>query len=278
MSQTQEPRSIPSHYGRGAVLDSILRALTEAGKDLQRLVPADLAPVDEFHVRGRQATVELAERAALRSGERVLDVGCGLGGSARYLATEHGARVVGVDLTRESVDAAEVLARLTGLAGQVEFREADARALPFADASFDVVWTEHVQMNIADKRVFYSGLARVLAPGGRLVFHDIFQGEGGAPLFPVPWAEDSRMSFLAPQSQVHAILDELGFAIAIWQDLSPPVQAWFESVEKKLESEGPPPLGIHLLMGETASAKVRNLARNFREGRVCAVQAVCVLR
>ncbi len=278
MKQPQDLRSIESHYGRGAILDSILRALTAAGKDLSHLLPADLAPVDEFHVRGRQATVELADLAALRPGERVLDVGCGLGGSVRYLAVEHEVRAVGVDLTKEYIDAAGVLARMVGLAGQVDFQQANACELPFEDASFDVVWTEHVQMNIADKRAFYAGLARVLAPGGRLVFHDIFLGEGGEPGFPLPWAEDSALSFLASQDEVRDILTELGFDIRLWQDISPLSQAWFEAKERSLTNSGTPPLGIHLLMGETAHTKVRNMGRNFREGRISSVQAVCALR
>ncbi len=278
MSHPQDLRSIESHYGRGAVLDGILQALTEAGKDLAHLSPADLAPVDQFHVRGKEATVELARLAALRPGERVLDVGCGLGGSARYLAVEHGVQAVGVDLTKEYLDAAGVLAAMVGLAGQVEFQQANACDLPFENSSFDVVWTEHVQMNIADKPAFYAGLARVLAPGGRLVFHDIFRGEGGEPHYPLPWAEDSQLSFLALQSEVLELLEKLGFAVRLWQDVSRLSQAWFEAADRRLTSAGPPPLGIHLLMGETAQTKVRNMARSFREKRISSVQAVCALR
>jgi len=275
MDNRQDLCSVESHYGRGAVLDGILQALSAAGKDLAHLAPADLAAVDEFHVRGREATTELAALAQLRPGERVLDVGCGLGGSVRYLAVEHGVRAIGVDLTKEYIDAAEVLARMVGLAGQVEFRQASACMLPFEDASFDVVWTEHVQMNIPDKRSFYAGLTRVLAPGGRLVFHDIFQGDGGEPHCPVPWAEQPSINFLASQSEIRNILEELGLTIRYWQDKSLPSQAWFEAADRKLAGSGAPPLGIHLLMGETARTKVRNMAINFREGRITSVQAVC---
>lgn len=176
---------VERHYARDDdILLCIAAALREAGKDPSRLAPADLAPVDEFHIRGRESTVELARRAAPRTGERVLDLGCGLGGSARYLAAEHGCAVTGIDLTHAYVDAARTLTRWVGLDGRVRFEAADALALPFDDASFDLVWTEHVQMNIADKSRLYAEIARVLAPGGRLALHDFLRGTGEPDLSP----------------------------------------------------------------------------------------------
>jgi ubiquinone/menaquinone biosynthesis C-methylase UbiE len=278
MDESGVLRSIEAHYGRGTVLDGILRALAAAGKDLEHLSQADLAPVDQFHVRGHEATLELAALAALQPGERLLDVGSGLGGSVRYLVQAYGVRATGVDLTQEYVDAARALARLAGFDGRVEFRQSNALALPFDDASFDVVWTEHVQMNVADKRAFYAGLSRVLAPRGRLVFHDIFQGPGGAPRFPVPWAEDASMSFLATPEDARALLEEIGFRIEVWRDRSDPAQAWFEASIERLAAAPVLPPGIHLLMGETAPAKIRNMASNLAEGRIRSIQAVCVRR
>jgi len=266
--------SVERHYGRGGILDSILRSLAAMGKDVGALVPADLAPVDQFHIRGREATVELANRASIMPGLSVLDVGCGLGGSVRYLAAERGCRATGADLTPEYVDVATELAKLVGLAGAVEFRQASALALPFGDATFDVVWTEHVQMNIADKRAFYAELARVLVPGGRLVFHDIFQGDGGAPHFPVPWAEERSISFLAPPDAIRTTLEDLGLRILDWEDKTRPSLAWFSAVLERIRTSGPPPLGIHLLMGPTARTKVENIVRNMAEARVAVVQCV----
>jgi ubiquinone/menaquinone biosynthesis C-methylase UbiE len=155
---------VEQHYGRGRILDSIIAALRETGKDLGRLKPEDLGPVDEFHVRGREATVELARRAALKPGSHVLDVGCGLGGSARYLAAEHQCQVTGIDLTQEYVDVANALAGMVGLSDKVACRQASALEMPFDDGTFDVVWTEHVQMNIADKHAFYREIGRVTRP------------------------------------------------------------------------------------------------------------------
>lgn len=208
-----ERSKIEDHYSRGGLLQTILRALPARTAGIPRLGPADLAPVDAFHIRGREATIELAGCGRLTPGLRALDVGCGIGGSARYLACEHDCRVVGVDLTAEYIDVANDLAEMVGLEHVVAFREANALDLPFANATFDIVWTEHVQMNIADKRRFYSEMSRVLVPKGRLFFHDVFQGPAGAPHYPVPWAETEAISFLATPEAVRGVLDNLGFAI-----------------------------------------------------------------
>jgi ubiquinone/menaquinone biosynthesis C-methylase UbiE len=267
-------KQVEHHYGRGEILSSILRALREMGKDVAQLVPADLAPVDEFHIRGREATVELARRANLKSGLQVLDVGCGLGGSARYLAAEHRCRVVGIDLTQEYVDVANALADLVGMKEKVEFHQGSALEIPFGDGSFDVVWTEHVQMNIGDKRAFYAEIARVLAPHGRLLFHDIFQGDGGPLHYPVPWAEDGSISFLASPEAVRQILQEAGFSLLDWEDTSQQSLEWFSAALEKLKLSGPPPLGLHLLMGDSAKAKFANNVRNLTERRIVVIQAV----
>ena len=264
---------VEQHYGRGRILDSILGALREAGKDAARLKPEDLAPVDEFHIRGREATVELARRASLEPGSRVLDVGCGLGGSARYLAAEHQCQVTGIDLTQEYVDVADALAGMVGLSDKVTFRQASALEMPFEDGSFDLVWTEHVQMNIADKRAFYREIARVTRPEGLLLFHDIFRGDGGPLHYPVPWADEPSISFLAAPGEARQILEDLGFIIHNWVDKSEPSLQWFVAAIEKLKVSGPPPLGLHLLMGDTAKTKFENNIRNLRERRFVVYQA-----
>lgn len=269
----QTRQAVESHYGQGKILDLLLNALRAAGKDLDRLRPADLAPVDLFHIRGREATVELAGRATPSPGRRVLDVGCGLGGSARYLAAEWKCHVTGIDLTAEYIEAAKALAELTGLAGVTSFLQGSALDLPFASGSFDIVWTEHVQMNIADKRTFYSEIFRVLVPGGRLLFHDIFQGDGGALYYPVPWAEDSSISFLATPAEALVLLEELGFSILDWQDKSHQSLTWFAAAAEKLKAAAPLPLGMHLLMGGNAACKLANNLRNLAEQRFVVVQA-----
>ncbi len=273
MSDMQQ--SVSSHYGVGKILDTILDALTEMGKDIEALMPSDLAPVDEFHIRGREATVELADRAGITSGLRVLDVGSGLGGSVRYLARERECHAKGLDLTQEYVEVAKSLAKLVGLEGKVDFHQGSALELPFESNSFDVVWTEHAQMNIEDKDRFYSEISRVLKPRGRLAFHDIFQGNEGELHYPVPWAEDDSISFLATLDAVEQMLDRVGLEVRDLEDKSQISQDWFaEVVERMQESRPPPLLGLHLLMGAASEAKFQNQIRNLREGKLVVIQAV----
>jgi ubiquinone/menaquinone biosynthesis C-methylase UbiE len=146
--------------------------------------------------------------------------------------------------------------------------------LPFEDGSFDLVWTDHVQMNIADKRAFYAEIARVLVPHGRLVFHDIFQGTGGPLHFPVPWAEEPAISFLATPEAVRHLLEALGFRVLAWEDKSRQSLEWFAAVVEQLKRSGPLPLGLHLLMGHTAKAKFENNIRNRQEGQFVVFHAV----
>jgi ubiquinone/menaquinone biosynthesis C-methylase UbiE len=267
-------QKIGDHYGVGGLLDAILRALAAMGQDLSRLRPKDLAPVDEFHVRGREATVELANLVALGLGSRVLDAGCGLGGSVRYLADEHQCRATGIDLTREYVQTARALAEKVGLAAKAQFIQASALEIPFAGGSFDIVWTEHAQMNIADKNRLLSETARVLKAGGRFVFHEILQGEGGEPYYPLPWAGDSSISFLATAASLQEFLREAGLSILYWVDKSQQSLEWFAAVGEKLRKGGRPPLGLHLLMGENARLKSQNQVRNLQERRIAVIQGV----
>ncbi len=276
MNQTDH--SVDRHYGVGSILESILNALTAMGKDIDNLNPQDLAPVDEFHIRGREATVELADRAGVTTGLRALDVGSGLGGSVRYLAAERGCHATGIDLTQEYVDVSLSLAEMVGLKGKVDFRRGSALDLPFDDGSFDLVWTEHAQMNIEDKTKFYSEMARVLKPGGRLAFHDIFEGSGGDMHYPVPWAEDSSINFLAPVDTLKHTLEESGFRIRDWDDKSHSSLEWFLALIGKISETGPPPLGFHLLMGDSARDKFQNQIRNLQENRLAIILAVAEKR
>ncbi|MBL8474129.1 MAG: methyltransferase domain-containing protein [Rhodocyclaceae bacterium] len=265
---------VAAHYATGNLIAALRQALQAAGKDPSRLVPADLAPVDEFHVRGREATLELASRARPEAGELVLDVGCGLGGSARHLAQVHGCRVCAVDLTQTYVAAAHTLAQWVGLDSVVHFQCASALALPYAPASFDLVWTEHVQMNIADKRAFYTELLRVLQPGGRLAFHDVFQGAGGAPHYPVPWAGHAGLSHLIAPAAARDLLESLGAELLDWEDRSEITLEWFRRIVDRQHQSGPPPLGLHILMGESAARKTENLMQSLAANCIRIVQAV----
>jgi SAM-dependent methyltransferase len=182
---------------------------------------------DQLHVRGAEATVELAELAALRRGERVLDVGAGLGGPARFLAEGFGVDVTGVDLTAAFVARAEELTRDTGLADRVRFVRADATALPFADGSFDVAWTQHAAMNIADKPALYAELRRTAR---RLALYDAIAGEGGPPEYPLPWAPRAELSFLVTEDELRTLLAEAGFRPTAVRDTTEAGRQWLRGI------------------------------------------------
>ncbi len=268
-------QAVAEHYTRGDLLGAILTALAAAGKDLDRLTPADLAPIEEFHVRGRAATQELAQRLAPTPRTRVLDLGCGVGGPSRYLAATFGCPVTGVDLTEEYCRAAEAMAAWVGLGDRVSYRRADALALPFDDAAFDVVWTQHVAMNIADKARLYAEVRRVLGPGGRLALYDILQGPGGPPQFPMPWAREPSHSHLITPEELRRRLAEAGFEIESWRDVSAEGRAWIAEVAPRLLGAATPPAALALLLGPDFRPMVENLRRGLEEERIVIVEAVC---
>lgn len=271
-----DERAVASHYGVEDLGGRILGALEQMGKNVRALAPGDLAPVDEFHSRGREATIALAERAGVDRDSRVLDVGCGIGGSARYLAGTFGCRVTGLDLTPAFCEVAAALSERVGLAGLTTFQCGNALDMPFADGAFDIAWTEHAQMNISDKEALYAEIARVLVPGGTLALHDILQGPNGALHFPVPWADEPSISALVEPEALRTLLEQSGFAIREWEDSSQASLAWFRNAAGRIATQGPPPLGLHLLMGADARAKLGNTIRNLEEGRIAIVQAVAV--
>jgi sarcosine/dimethylglycine N-methyltransferase len=261
--------TIDSPYTTGQARADIERALTAAGKDIHTLQASDLAMLEDFHSLGRLATAAVVDLAEIGEGDRVLDAGTGIGGTARLIAAERGARVTAVDITPEYCDVAEWLNQAVGLADLIEVRTADVTELPFDDASFDVVVSQHVQMNIADKRRLYAEARRVLVPGGRLALWDVTAGPGGPLHLPVPWATSAEQSHLVTSDRLAELLREAGFATAHWNDLSEPAG---NAVRQFLAGQQQP-LGLHVFVPDF-HAKATNLVRNVTENRARLIQAV----
>ncbi|HXT07501.1 MAG TPA: class I SAM-dependent methyltransferase [Roseiarcus sp.] len=258
---------VEQNYDRGLLEQTILNALVAAGKDPDRLTAADLAPVDEFHIGGREATVDLAQRMGVTKGMRVLDVGCGLGGASRYFAGELGCDVTGIDLTEAYVRAAEALTLRVGLAARVNYQHGSAVGLPFAAATFDAVYMMHVGMNIEDKARAFAEFRRVLAPGGVLGIYDVMREQPGELGFPIPWASDAAASFLATAETYRSLLEGAGFEVSAPVSRRDFAIRFFERVSAAVAREGgPPPLGLHILMGATARAKAANSLDLLRRG------------
>jgi ubiquinone/menaquinone biosynthesis C-methylase UbiE len=265
--------AVKQHYAREGLGEAILAALARAGKDIGRIEPDDLAPLDEFHLRGRAATLELARAAGLHAGEEVLDIGCGIGGPSRRVARDFGCRVSGIDLSEEYCRVATLLAEHCGLAQRCTYRAADALELPYEDAAFDVVWSQHAAMNIADKPRLYREMHRVLKPGGVLALYDVLAGPGGAAHYPAPWARAQETSFLVAPDELRRLLEAAGFAIAEWHDDSEAARAWFAARTAKTTSE-PPALGLQLLLGDDFAVMARNQLRNLAERRIAVVRII----
>ena len=268
--------SVQSHYRAAGLLDRIVAGLREAGKDPSAPTVDDLAPADEFHSAGRAATKELAALAALKPGARVLDVGSGLGGPARFLATTYDCDVTGVDLMPEFCAVATELSRLTRLAERTRFRQGNALTLPFDAGTFDCVWTIQAQMNIAEKREFYSEITRVLRAGGRFVFQDICAGNGQPLEFPVPWASEAGQSHLISPEDLRTLLNALGLKEHAFRDVSASIIAWLDA--NRPPAGTLPPLGMHLVLGERHAEKRANSGRALRARRVRYVQAAFLKR
>lgn len=255
-----DDQAVAQHYRHGSLEQSIFAALAASGKDLARLEPADLAPVDEFHIGGRQATADFAERLNFGAGMHLLDVGSGLGGASRYFAEKRQCRVTGIDLTDEYVSLAEALSRAVRLEERVSYRQGSALDLPFEAGTFDGAYMLHVGMNVADKARLFAEVRRVLKRGGLFGIYDVMRGAGEGDLsFPLPWASSVKTSFVESADSYRKSLQAAGFSASEPHSRRAFALEFFSQMRARTAQGAPPPLGLHLLMGASAPQKVANM-------------------
>lgn len=270
-----DAKAIADHWGRGDVYGLIVSALKKMSKPIEGLTMEDLAPVDHFHARGLPATVELADQLSIKAGQHILDIGCGLGGPARYMASRFQCRVSGIDITESFVDAANKLTALLQMEKQVRIELGDGVRLPYPDSHFDGAYTQHVTMNVADRPRFFAEAYRVLKAGAFFALTEHGLGPKGSPHHPVPWSADGSGAYLVTPSETRAALEKTGFGDIVIEDTGAKYAAGYRIAIEKAEKGALPPLGIHILMGETALQKTRNTLRNIEEGRTHPIQLIC---
>lgn len=272
---TVEP-DVVQHYEASELLAAIEAALAALGKTTSTVTVDDLGPVDEFHIGGRVATTALCDRLGITSGTEVLDIGCGIGGTARLLASTHRCRVTGVDLVPDFVDVARSLTGWTGLSDLVSFEVASALELPLEDGSFDAATQLHVGMNIEDKGRLFAEMGRVLRPGGKLGVYDVLRTGDRDLRYPVPWASDESTSFVADFDTYEAVLTSAGFEIMEIRDRREfALESFAKTKQRTAEFGGPPPLGLHVIIGSATPVKIENMIAAVSDGKVSPVEIIC---
>jgi len=267
---------ISAHYARGDLLGRLRAALLSDGIDPDHPTIEALAPYDHFHGRGLEATEELADMLQVSASDHVLDVGSGIGGPARYIADRLGARVTGIDLTAEFCEVARLLTQMLGLEDRVDFKQGDALAMPFADASFDGAYSMNVSMNIQDKAGFYAEIYRVLGPGGWLMLSELAEGPGGSPDYPTPWARTAESSFLATPAQTREGLEAAGFTVSSLRETTEQALAYGARSRAMVErGEKPPHRAVQLIHGDLAKEAMANTARGLAESRIVPIEVRC---
>ncbi|MFZ0614239.1 MAG: class I SAM-dependent methyltransferase [Desulfobacterales bacterium] len=269
--------SVKATYGTDRLSNRLFESLRAAGYDTDRLTTADLITFDELHVMGRQATVALGRLAGLTADMCVLDIGCGLGGSARTLAAEFGCHVTGIDLSEEFVDAARVLSQRVGLAERVDFHHGDALNLPLESNRFDAIFMIHVNMNIADKKGLFTEAARVLKGGAKLVLWEICRTGGPDVTYPVPWAKEASFSFLASMPDMIALIENAGFDMFHFEDATAEAADWVRARQAPPKKDRPrlPRPDLDLVL-ENFRLKRTNLSKNLLQGTIAVLRAVAV--
>ncbi|NNF99170.1 MAG: methyltransferase domain-containing protein [Desulfobacteraceae bacterium] len=267
--------AINRQYGPENLDEKVALVLEESCLDPETASGDDLTAFDELHIGGRGATLALATVAGLTPNDVVLDVGSGLGGPARTLASRIGCRVKGIDLTSAFCRTATELSKAAGLTDRVTFHHGDALNLPFENQKFDVVWNQHFAMNVEEKGPLYKEEYRVLRSGGKLALHEIVAGPNDPPYYPVPWARKPSISFLVTEDRLRYIAASEGFDVEKWVEVSEEALDWYDAVAQRNRSgKGPSPLNQMLVFGQDLPVMAKNMKRNLKEKRIKVIRAL----
>ncbi len=270
----QDNKLITDYYGQRNLIERITHALQGQGKSIEEITPEDLSFFDEFHIGGKPTTVLLAKDVGIEPGSRVLDVGCGVGGPARTLAKQCNCRVMGVDITEEYCNTARWLTDKVGLGEKISFLRASALEIPIEDDGFDVIWMQHVSMNIEDKDRLLKEAFRVLKPGGKLGIHEVLAGPVSPVYYPLGWAPDESISFLLEPHAFKKTICSIGFAERSWLDATEEFLRIVGKHKGQNQKPSKPPPGLEVLVPKNAMSKARNMIQNLLEKRIVVIRAV----
>lgn len=268
---------VATHYGHGNLTAAIRNGLEMLGITPEEASVEDLGPVDEFHIGGRAATINFFDQLGLSEASRVLDIGCGLGGAARFAAKSFGSQIEGIDLTPEYVETGGVLCQWVNLSEKINLSVASALSMPFENGDFDFAYMMHVGMNIEDKHALFEEVARVLKPGATLGIYDIMKSNDEDLDYPVPWASTAETSWLADPTAYRVALEENGFIVRQENNRRDFALDFFSTMKKANEGQkSPPPLGLHVLMQQSTAEKIPNMIANLQAGRIDPVEMFAI--
>ncbi|MCK1542397.1 methyltransferase domain-containing protein [Bradyrhizobium sp. 179] len=273
VDKTSDRSNLSDHYARSGLIDAIENGVVRMGKAIDTVTIDDLAAVDEFHIGGRRATEELMEQLGIDASDHVLDVGCGLGGPARFVADRYQCRVSGVDLTLDYVATGNRLCEWVGLNDRVKLYQSTALSLPFQQWNFSAAYMLHVGMNIEDKERLCLEVARVLRPGALFAVYDVMRMADGEVSYPLPWATTRESSALGSPQCYRRALEHTGFEILSERNRRDFALAYFEGLRSRASpATDPAPLGLHTLMGDRRQDQIKNMIASISKGVIAPVE------
>ena len=268
-------KSIENFWTRGDIFSRVHQAMSEAGLINKELNIEDLFPIDQYHARGIAATVDLGKRMPISKNQKIIDIGCGLGGPARYYAKEFKCFITGIDITPSFIEIGNEFNKLTSMSDNIQLLVGNGEILDFKNETFDGAYSQHVTMNISDRKKFFSEAFRVLKKDSFFAFTEHGLGPEGNPIFPLPWADSSEMSFLLPPETTISILKDIGFSDIKIIETADKYISGYEKLIGLKSANKKPILGIHVIGGESMNERSTNSMQSIKENRTLPFEIVC---